>query len=73
MLPQIDSKKIYVNEDSLLDSLQNDYNMIATFGNFQKSKWEQFMLSNMDMTTSATLGKLDCSFYCTNLDTGNNV
>ena len=73
MLPQIDSKKIYVNENSLLDSLQNDYNAIATFGSFQQSKWEQFMLSNMDMTTWATLGKLECSFYCTHLDTGNEV
>ena len=70
VLPQIDSKKIFVNEDSLQNSLQNDYNMITTFGSLQQSKWEKFMFSEIDMTTSANLGKLECSFYCSHL-TGN--
>ena len=67
VLPQIDSKKIYVNEDSLQNSLQNDYNMITTFGSLQQSKWEKFMFSDIDMTTSANLGILECSFYCSHL------
>ena len=70
VLPQIDSKKIYINEDSLQNSLQNDYNMITTFGSLQQSKWEKFMFSDIDMTTSSNLGKLECSFYCSHL-TGN--
>ena len=70
VLPQIDSKKIYVNEDSLQNSLENDYNMITTFGSLQQSKWEKFMFSDIDMITSANLGKLECSFYCSHF-TGN--